>query len=258
MLVTAILQGIMRPVILHYHYFKNAGTSVDAMLSRNFPGGWLSAEFQGHTNHHEVGRWIAANPQACAFSSHTAELPLPVVDGVEILPVVFLRHPLDRVFSAYSFERHQQSDSLGAKLAKETDFAGYVRARLNMPHDRQTRNFQTFRLSRGGGDRALSEIDRALHTLDRLPFVGLVEDFRRSTMRMNGWLRESFPEFQAFEVRKNVTRPQELTLEERLDHIRREIGDELYAVLLEANQNDIRLHEAAKLKAVAQPAAVPG
>ena len=87
----------MRTVILHYHYFKNAGTSVDDILARNFPGAWMTGEFDGMNNHEAVARWIAANPQASAFSSHTAQFPLPAIEGVMVLPVVFLRHPLDRI-----------------------------------------------------------------------------------------------------------------------------------------------------------------
>ncbi len=236
----------MRPVILHYHYFKNAGTSVDAILQRNFPGRWLSAEFEGRVNHADVGRWILANPEACAFSTHTAEFPLPVLEGVSILPIVFLRHPLDRIFSAYSFERIQKSDSYGAKLAKETDFAGYARARLDKPHDRHNRNFQTFRLSLLVPAGAGPEIDRAMLALKRLPFIGLVEDFRASANRMSAWLRRSFPEFQFFEVRRNFTSAENVSLEERLAHVRREAGDELYAELLAANQDDIRVVEEAR------------
>ena len=72
----------MRPVILHYHYFKNAGTSVDAVLSQNFGDDWVTAEFEGMNNHEAVANWIRSHPGAQAFSSHTAQFPLPVVEGV--------------------------------------------------------------------------------------------------------------------------------------------------------------------------------
>lgn len=238
----------MRNVILHYHYFKNAGTSVDDMLARNLPGAWVTGEFDGMNNHEAVARWIAANPQASAFSSHTAQFPLPAIEGVRVLPVVFLRHPLDRIASAYAFERKQISESFGARLAKAKDMAGYIRVRLDSPNDMQCRNFQTFRIARLIPGPRVSEMDRALDALTRLPFVGLVEDFDASAARMAAWLRRSFPGFQSFTVHKNETASKRLGLHDRLDRMRSEIGDSLYAELLDANLKDICLHHAATVR----------
>lgn len=246
----------MRPVIVHYHYFKNAGTSVDAVLSQNFDDNWVTTEFEGMNNHEAVGNWIRRHPDAQAFSSHTAQFPLPVVEGVTVLPVVFLRHPLDRLLSAYSFERKQVSDSFGAKLAKSTDFAGYVRTRLDTPNDNQCRNFQTFRLAKFIPGPKVSEMDRALDTLMRLPFIGIVEDFAGSAIRMEAWLRPYFPAFKAFSARKNVSASEGMSMNERLEKMRREVGEALYAELLDANLKDMCLHYAAKLR-VTQLAAAP-
>jgi hypothetical protein len=238
----------MRHVILHYHFFKNAGTSVDAILSANFGKAWLTGEFDSMNNHEEVAEWISAHPETEAFSSHTAQFPLPRADGVTVYPIVFLRHPLDRMLSAYSFERTQQSDSVGARLAKKTDFAGYLRARLDMPHDRQCRNFHTYRLARFIPGPRISEMDRALEALVTLPFIGLVEDFAGSAKRLEAWLKPHFPGFAAFSARKNVSASQETTLEERLALMRRDIGEPLYAELVDANLKDLCLHHAAVMR----------
>lgn len=241
-------QVAARPVVLHYHYFKNAGTSVDAILAANFGGRWLTKEFEGMNNHEAAARWITAHPEAQAFSSHTAQFPLPEIDGVEVLPVVFLRHPFDRILSAYSFERNQKSDTPGATLAKSTNLAGYLRAQLDIPNHRQCRNFHTFRLARLIPGPRISELDRALEALVKLPFVGLVEDFAGSAKRMEAWLKPYFPKFTAFSARKNVSASKETTLQERLESMRREIGEALYAELLDANLKDLCLHHAATLR----------
>ena len=49
----------MRTVILHYHLFKNAGTSVDRLLQRNFPDAWATREFSGRNNTAQVIEWIS-------------------------------------------------------------------------------------------------------------------------------------------------------------------------------------------------------
>ena len=35
-----------RTIILHYHLFKNAGTSIDAILKDNFDEKWVTREFE--------------------------------------------------------------------------------------------------------------------------------------------------------------------------------------------------------------------
>ena len=121
----------MRRVILHYHLFKNAGTSLDHVLRQNFWGRWATAEFSmAAENTAEVAEWITQLPDMVAFSSHTMIGPLPQIDGVTVTPVVLLRDPVARIHSAYRFERHQQAETFGARLAQGHDFAGYVHARL--------------------------------------------------------------------------------------------------------------------------------
>jgi hypothetical protein len=61
-----------------------------------------------------------------------------------VLPVIFVRHPIDRIMSAYSFESKQTSESFGAVLARNTTLGGNIETRLSMPNDTQCRNFQSY------------------------------------------------------------------------------------------------------------------
>jgi hypothetical protein len=80
----------MRTIILHYHLFKNAGTSVDHVLRQNFPSAWVSQEFpgKGGNNTADVSHWITSSPQTIAFSSHTMQGPIPEIQGIQIVPVI--------------------------------------------------------------------------------------------------------------------------------------------------------------------------
>jgi hypothetical protein len=165
---------------------------------------------------------------------------LPRLPGLRVAPVIFVRHPLDRIHSAYEFERRQKAETPGAKLAKEADFPTYVRGRLAR-NDNQCSDFQATRFAamptEGGGSLA----ERAIRAVDALPFVGLVEDFAPSMQRLEAVLRQTFPEFRAFGAQANVRRG--LTLEERLEQVRAELGPELHAELLAANAADLALYE---------------
>lgn len=194
-----------RTVILHYHLFKNAGTSVDRILQDNFPDRWVTREFHGQNNTAQVAEWIKANPKAVAFSSHTVMGPLPRIPGVKILPVILLRDPLARIRSAYQFERDQKSDNFGAVLAKHTDFEGYVRVRLALPGDRQCRNFQTWRLaSMVPGPEP--ELERAVRALEELSVVGLVSAFGTSMEKLKDALKDVFPDFKYDAIHMNSSK----------------------------------------------------
>ena len=241
-----------RTIVLHYHLFKNAGTSVDQVLKKNFGDRWVTREFEprGNQNLHrkDVTDWILAHPQAVAFSSHTMELPPPVIDGVRIIPVIFIRHPLDRIASAYAFERRQGGEGFGSVLARHTSMAGYIEVRLALGRDRQCRNFHVERYAPMFPADTGHDVERAIRTVESLPFVGVVEEFETSMRLLSDLLLPSFPGFAAPTVRANASRDSDSSLSERLAEIESEIGTELYLRLLKMNEADLGLHRQASDK----------
>lgn len=232
-----------RSMVVHYHLFKNAGTSVDEVLRSNFGAGWANGEFPARgrqPNVHLVEAWIAEHPEICCLSSHTARFPLPRLDDISIVPVIFVRHPIDRIHSAYEFERRQKAETPGAKLAKTADFTAYLRVRLDK-NDGQCRNFQTTRFGAFPVDGEGTRQERALKAVDALPFVGLVEDFAQSMTRMEEVLTATFPQFRAFGAKANAWRGGS-TLGDRLAVIEAELGPAMYAELVEVNAEDFALY----------------
>jgi hypothetical protein len=236
-----------RVVLLHYHLFKNAGTSVDQLLRQNFPGGWVTREFgerDRDAHRAALARWIRDEPQAIAFSTHTGMLPPPALEGVEVIPLLFVRHPIDRIVSAYTFERRQNADTFGAVLARHTTLPGYVEVRLALAGDRQCRDFQVARLAAMFPAEAGDERDRAARALAALPFVGLVEAFDASIRRLAALLAPHYPGFSVSPVERNVSRDPRQPLAERLAAVREQLGPALHARLLALNAADLALHEA--------------
>jgi hypothetical protein len=193
--------------IIHYHLFKNAGTSVDEMLRQNFGSHWTEQEFpeeKGRSNCDSVAEFLREQPEVVALS-HTALLPVPQLAGELIVPILFLRHPITRISSAYAFEKRQDADIFGARLAKQADFKAYVRTLLDAPGNRSIKNFQTFRLAFNEADGTGTELARATRTLHTLPFVGLVEAYAQSLAGLKQVVKPSFPNFNIIVVRKNTT-----------------------------------------------------
>ena len=119
-----------RCVLVHYHIFKNAGSSVDFALQRSFGSRW--ATFEGCHAHdvqtsEQLGQFLESRPELCAVSSHLARPPLPF-SGCR--PIVFLRHPLLRARSVYEFTRRDLKQH-GSQISRNGEFSRYVRWALD-------------------------------------------------------------------------------------------------------------------------------
>jgi hypothetical protein len=238
----------MRKIIVHYHLFKNAGTSVDVLLKRNFGSRW--GEYEGGGKKlppDELGAYLTANPQLEALSSHNALLPLPQLPDTEIFPILFLRHPIDRIRSVYEFERTQNAMTEGARTAKRKTFADYVEWRRARWFDYSVQNFQTWRLAQGArpsmtlGTRNIWS--HALKTLESLPFIGVVEQFELSIKGFETMLRPHFSGLTFEAVWANVSRARDSNLDERLERIEAELGRDRFVQLVRENELDMKIHE---------------
>lgn len=237
-------------LIIHYHLFKNAGTSVDAMLKQNFGRRWVEQEFptgDEARNRAEVAEFLKGRDDISVLSSHTALLPAPQLAGRPVLPIIFVRHPLLRLASAYRFEAKQDADTFGAELAKRTDFPGYVEELLEQPEPGQARNFQAGRLAMNYPDSGDSRLNRALRAVEALPFVGLVEAYEWSLERLATLLKPHFPDFRPVVVQKNVSGGAAVhDVEGRLAEIREQLGNDLFLRLTGANREDLAIFEAVR------------
>ena len=246
-------------IVAHYHLFKNAGTSVDLILDRNFGAAWQKIEFRKinqQPNSRLVRDWLLENQSISAFSSHTAMFPLPKIAHVSLIPIVFLRHPIDRLWSVYKFERkHKKILNESIKLAQEHDFSGYLNYLVDQPQNRSCRNFQTYRFSWLDSEPKQTELEQALKGLAQIPIVGIVEKFDFSMRLYQVAIAKYYPSFKFESVHKNITSGRNSTLEEKLDLIRSNLDRATYQKLLEANQDDLQLYQAAKTKLLTQSVA---
>ncbi len=243
----------MRSVIVHYHLFKNAGSTVDHILQENFGDAWVGfdgPEAFSRISPAELAAFIVAHPGAAVVSSHQIHLPVPEIPGVSILPIVMLRHPLDRIRSVYSFERRQGRAqgpvSPGADHASRLSFADYLRWRLDRSRNGVINNFHSAWLL--GEPRWQSEtIDETAYATARdrlfaLPFFGIVEEFDASMDVLNRLLARGRVVLKMGDTVMNRTEGREATLEGRLDAMRRELGDDLYAEAEARNAWDLKLY----------------
>ena len=237
-----------RSVIIHFHMFKNAGSSVDTILERNFGKDWVEIEGPGNKKltPEMMVTYIKDHPNVKAISSHTAQVTLPKIPGVNIIPMFFFRHPIDRIQSAYNFERKQESDAPGAIKAKELDFPAYLAWRLSSPTIFSIVNFHAFRLKDFKKETFNREAQvlrpRALTALKQLPIVGLVERFDESMEKYAKIIRPHFPDFKTFNARANANSNPAQSIKAKLEQFESKIGRGTYINLTQLNAIDMELY----------------
>lgn len=241
-----------RKLVVHYHLFKNAGTSVDFLLERAF----LSWEdwTEGATAYLSPNHLAAhvGDRDVEAISSHTLRPAAPI--GYDVFPIIIVRHPLDRAYSVFQHERRCPPNVLSCHVARATDFRGYVEWCLNHPTaggvvilDYQTGHLGEPRW-RGHvynvrpGD---IELQRAKMLLDTLPIPAVVEGFDSFVARfrpaLENWLGKPVEmPATAWENRSGLPTRK---LEDRVAHLEDLLGQDLAARFYEANACDYRLYQ---------------
>ncbi|WP_435211058.1 sulfotransferase family 2 domain-containing protein [Luminiphilus sp. nBUS_16] len=134
-----------RSVIVHYHTFKNSGTSFDELLTANYKEDHLC--FDGpfpYTmfNQQELLKVIRRNPTKIAFSSHSIRLPVPTDLDVNAVAALFIRHPILRIRSVYGFE--MRSEGMKAKLQTAVKSKLFMRKKIAQEDTAKTDKQPTF------------------------------------------------------------------------------------------------------------------
>ena len=249
----------MRLVVLHYHIFKNAGSTIDYMLQNSFGESWATFDSklaESKVSPEQMADFIVQNPGIRAVSSHQAWLPLPAISNVQVFPVVFIRHPLDRARSVYDFERRQGINegpaSEGAEHAMRLSFADYLRWRFDYSENGLVHNCQTMwllREKRYFGHHVITEkdFDKACIQLESLDFFGLVEDFQRSIKLLADGLAQQGVKLDITDHVVNSTSGRQGSLPRRLAALRENVGEMLWGELQERNRWDCLLHDVATM-----------
>jgi len=245
------LQRRMPPItrLIHYHVFKNAGTSVDEALRRSFGSAFMA--FEGVHAHDiqdvdDIRRFIAANPDVRAIGTHLGRPPLP---DAHALPIVFLRHPLLRARSVFEFLRRDPAhagpkDAFGA-------FVDWCLDEGNGGDGVVMRDYQVVHLSDASFCRpsilaaraTADDLAQACRLLDGFGVVGIVEEHARSAAVFQRLYGPHAPalDFSSHWLNRTTTdrmRP----LPEMLAEVEDLLGPGLYARLAAANQLDLRLY----------------
>ncbi len=240
-----------RPVLVHAHMFKNAGTTFDWSLRRSF-----GDHFVDHREDDDMkrgaeyfGPWLQQHTHCQAISSHWITQPLPGLDAVDIALCLLFRDPVERMRSVYQFERQQQGvDTPGSIRAKKMSFYEYMSWQMEPMPGPVVKNYHT-RYCSGDylGEDLPAMYERALALLDSTPTLGLVHRYDESMVLFEHQLERQFPGIDLSYLKQNVLSAVEDSHRQRRDAVLEELGD-IADTVLAANEYDMRLFTAAEQK----------
>lgn len=237
-----------RHIIVHYHLFKNAGSSIDHLLKEAYGDLWVNhdpGDPPQLVSSVELAEFILLNPELKAMSSHMLVPPVPDCD-VDIHPIVFIREPITRVMSAYLFEWQKQksTEKPVGPLSK------YIEIKFEQTRANAIEDFQCLRLGNKDPDRRKPDLTRsnfdvlqdAKDFLKHLQVFGMVDRFDESLQNFSDAYSTYFPEVSFKSVEVNTTQSTSISLDERYSKIEEQIGKDLFAELILRNQLDIQLY----------------
>jgi len=247
----------VRFVLLHYHFFKNAGTTIEDILAHTFFENYDrfdSEDFDGCVGHAELISFLRRHPRMKAVSSHQFRFPVPQEPGFVFFDLCFLRDPIDRIRSMYDYFREKPIPGEPASdLARDQPVAGFIR-RLVEEHSYRISNVQVNMLANGiVNDLPVdADLDRAIEVMLQMSFLGVVDLFNQSLIAGEYRMRPVFPSFALAQQPANVSsgRDSAIKFQEACDPA-------VYAELVRLNALDIELLNRARAEVQRRFALVP-
>jgi hypothetical protein len=241
----------MRFVILHFHIFKNAGSTVEDILDHSFGERFGTLETPvgtGLISSSELVEHLNSRPDLLSFSSHQIRYPLPEAHGYLFFDICFLRDPLDRLRSYYDYfrQRPNPADPM-SELANRCDLGDFVAGMIEH-HSLFIRNNQVNLLACGGDSDEPNERDfeLAVRRAMAASFLGVVDCFEQSAVAGQAALRYAFPHLNCKRPPVNVSKGMQGTVASRTEALRAACRPEVFEELLRITELDRRLVELAR------------
>ncbi len=237
----------MRFVLLHYHFLKNAGSTIEDILDRNFGERFArveTAERSGRYTNAALLQFLESHPEVAAVSSHQIRHPLPEVRGYLFFDVCFLRDPIDRIRSMYDYFREKPApgDPL-SDLAARCGLGEFVTCLVERFRDEVT-NVQVALLAHGGVDEHPPDQRDFAVALERVldtAFLGVVDRFEQSLIAGRQFLDPVFPALDCSYTPVNVSGGMKGSVAARRRKLREACGRSVYRELVRLNALDCEL-----------------
>jgi len=248
----------MRKIICHYHIYKNSGTSFDTLLTSNFGDNHIC--FDGpfpffSVDQEQLDKIISRKPGIVAFSSHQIHLPVPVSLNYQVLPVVFIRHPLLRISSVYKFKRQIDDGTNISIAACKMNFDEWVShcfsSGQEMTHvsNGQTRilgaAYRQKPLLRRTPQSMEYDINQAIRNINNVPLLARTEYFNEDVSRFPKILAQHDIDFsfKKIDPQNSTSKDIHQPISDRVKRVEESLSQDNYEKIINANMQDQRLFE---------------
>ncbi len=252
----------MRYIVVHYHIFKNGGSTIESILEREFAGRYATLHGPDAGSTLDAGHlieFLADRPRIEAVASHHLRYPKPVLRNAVFFDCCFLRNPLDRLQSLHAYLRRAAAEDDLSRSAKRENLRTFTTRLLeHSPH--VISDVQVTHLARAGAfTRPAAEFDleRASDVLREMAMPGVVDMFDESLVASEYFLKPAFPELRLEYVPQNVSKSLDELGEEPERKSREAWGDELHEELTRLNQMDLELVRRARAEILRRLSLVP-
>jgi hypothetical protein len=241
--------NLKNSVILHFHIYKNAGSTIDWILEKNLGKKFKRIDFpnkpEGRLPFSMILNYLRKNPTIQAISSHHLQFPVFEDNYFQFLPIIFIRHPIDRAFSMYSFKKYSEDGKdMDMIMAKTSSLKEYIQWNLSIKTQRPMKNWQVLFLS-DKTSRSISkndDFDIAKKRMIQCTCLGVVDRIEESLVVAEENLYPYFENIDLSYVKQNVSKGRKKTLQERLMDEETLIGSDLANTLYVENRLDMALY----------------
>jgi hypothetical protein len=255
-----------RFVVVHYHIFKNGGSTIESILRREFGTGFTMLHGPGPNSilsGDDLGAFLR-DYEVSAISSHHLRYPLPALPRTVIFDCCFLRHPLDRLVSVYTYYRGIDSpDPLCRRACRQTARDFMSQTLQESPN--MVSNVQVTQLANAGAfTRPANENDLecATQVFRNMAIPGLVDLFDESLVAAEYFVRPAFPGIRFDHTPHNVSREAGLARPARFHKLEDDLvelwGANLYADVTRLNEFDLKLYQSAQSEIRRRLFLIPG
>jgi len=242
----------LRCVLVHYHIFKNAGTTVEEILAHSFFDRFERLDTEESDTvlpDRDLIRFVRDRVHLQAVSSHQIRYPLPEAPGILFFDLCFLRDPLDRLRSTYDYFREKPFPGLAASDLANNYGIGEFLERIVEGHPWLIQDAQVNILAGRSPDdppAGPAELEIALRTMLATAFLGVVDCFRESLVAGAHFLRPIFPHFDLEQPAANVSGGMGGTLQSRIGAMESATKPDVWAEVLRLNALDRELVDRAR------------
>jgi hypothetical protein len=230
---------VTRFILLHYHVFKNAGSTIEEILARNLFEQFARLDV---TTSAEALSFLESNPHIRALSSHQLRYPLPAAPGYIFFDLCFLRDPIDRIRSMYQYFREKPSaDEPVSDLANQTGLGGFIAGLVDrLPEWASDVQVNLLAHRSVNDDPPQKEhLDLAIDTMLKTSWLGVVDRFNESLIAGQHFLSPVFPNLDCAQPPVNVSGA-------KVPKLQDVCSETIYADLLRLNALDLELLKRAR------------